>query len=73
MTLVIGKKALSLIELLVAITILSVGIVTALQALSISSRVAGLSFKMTKEILLTEDKMQEEEFKEKRGPINAEE
>ncbi len=72
MILVIGKKAFSLIELLVAIAILSVGIVTALQALSVSSRIAALSFDLVNANFLAENKMQEWEFKEKQGLINEE-
>lgn len=67
-----GKRAFSLLELLVAITILSVGIVTVLQALSVSSRVAALSFDLVNANFLAENKMQEWEFKEKRGFLSKE-
>lgn len=67
-----GKRSFSLIELLVATAILSVGIVAVLQALSFLGRVAGLSFDIANAILLTENKMQEWEFKEKQGMISNE-
>lgn len=70
MTSGIGKKAFSLVELLVAIAILSIGIITVLQAFSYSSRGAGLSFDIVNALFLAEDKMQELEFKEKEELLN---
>jgi prepilin-type N-terminal cleavage/methylation domain-containing protein len=58
-------KAFSLLELLISIAILSIGITVALQALSFSSRVTGLTLDMVKAVFLAEDKIQELEFYEK--------
>jgi|GEM_PF-3573100 len=68
----IGKKAFSLIELLAAIAILSIGIVMVLQALSVTSRVTALCSDLASATFLGEDKMQEWQFKEKYGLITAE-
>ncbi len=67
-----GKRAFSFVELLVATAILSIGIVTILQALSFTGRVAGLTFDIVNAVFLCEDKMQEWEFIEKRGLIDKE-
>lgn len=66
------NKAFSLLELIVAIAILSIGIVTVLQAFSFSTRVAGIAFDIINAVFLAEDKMQELEFKEKQNLINRE-
>ena len=58
-------KAFSLLELLIAIVVLSAGISAILQAMSYSAKVTGLSSDMVYGLLLAEDKMQELEFKEK--------
>lgn len=72
-----GKRAFSLVELLVAIVILSIGIVTALQALSAASRIAALSSDIVNATFLIENKMQEWQYKEKhrliaKEPLTAE-
>lgn len=60
-----GKtKGFSLLELIIAIAILSVGIVTVLEALSFTSRAAGLACDIIKASFLAEDKIQELGFKE---------
>lgn len=65
-------RAFSLLELIIAIVILSSGITVVLQAISFSSRITGLSCEMIKAVLLAEDKMQELDFKEKQGWLNQE-
>jgi prepilin-type N-terminal cleavage/methylation domain-containing protein len=62
---VINNKAFSLIELLVAVAILAIGIGTVLQAMAHSARVTGLSKDIVSALFLTEDKIQELEFKER--------
>lgn len=62
-----NKKAFSLLELVVAIGILSVGIVSVMQAFSFSAKAAGLSEDIVRAEFLAQDKMQEWEFKESRG------
>lgn len=66
------NKAFSLLELIVAIAVLSVGIVVVLQALSHSAQAAGLSCDIINAVFLTQDEMQELEFKEKQNLINRE-
>ena len=65
-----GKRSFSFVELLVATAILSIGMVIILQALSVTSRVAGLTFDIVNATFLGENKMQEWEFWEKRGEID---
>ncbi len=61
-----NSKAFSLLEVIIMVGILSTGIVIILQALSLSAGVTGLSCDIIKAAFLTEDKIQELEFKEKR-------
>lgn len=61
------NKAFSLIELIIAIGILSAGIVFILQALSFSARSSGLSTDMTDALLLATDRMQMLELAESFG------
>ncbi len=72
MTSVTGKRAFSFVELLIATAILSIGIVVVLQALSFTSRVAGVTYDIANASFLCESKMQEWEFIEKRGAIDKE-
>ncbi|MDP1852601.1 MAG: prepilin-type N-terminal cleavage/methylation domain-containing protein [Candidatus Omnitrophota bacterium] len=65
------SKAFSLLELIIAVTILAAGIVVVLQALSYSARMAGLSIDTTFAALLAADKMQELDFKESQGTISG--
>jgi len=67
-----SKPALSLLELIIAIAILSSGIIFIMQAFSYSVRVTGLSCDIVRAANLAQDKMQEFEFKEKQGLINKE-
>lgn len=69
---VTGKKGFSLVELLVAVAVLSIGIITVLETLSFSGRVAGISSDITDALFLAEDKLQELEFKEGRELIQQE-
>ena len=62
----------SLLELLVAIVILSVGIVFVLQAFAFSAGAAGLSGDILQAVLFAEDRIQELEFKEKHNLLNTE-
>ena len=67
-----GKRAFSLVELLVASAVLSIGIIVILQALSFTGRIAGLTLDLTKALFLSENKMQEWEFIERRGELDKE-
>lgn len=67
-----GNSAFSLIEVIVAVTILSVGIIFILQAFSYSARITGLAVDINKAVFLAEDKIQEFEFKEAKGELGAE-
>lgn len=67
-----NKDAFSLLELIVTIAVLSIGVIAVLQALSFSIRVTGLSSDIVKAVFLTQDKIQELEFKEKLGLIGKE-
>jgi len=53
----------SLLELVASIAIISIGIVTVLQAFSYCTNIAGLSCDLVDAVLLAEDKLQELEFK----------
>ena len=66
------NNAFSLLELIVAIGILSAGIIVILQALSFSARITGLCADITRAVFLAEDKMQELEFREKINLISKE-
>lgn len=65
-------KAFTLLELITAVAILSVGIVVVLQAISYSVRVAGLSCDFVRAAFLAEDKLQELEYKEGEHRISGE-
>ncbi len=67
---VTSNKAFSLLEVILAVAILSVGIVSILQAFSFSARVTGLSLDMIRAVFLSEDKLQEIEFKEISGKLD---
>ena len=64
------NRAFSLLELVVSIAILSVGIMAVLRALSFSARMSGLSCDIISAVFLTEDKLQELEFKENQELID---
>lgn len=64
------NSAFSLLELIIAIAILSAGIVGVMQAFSYSARVSGLSCDITDANFLAKDIIQELEFKEKLKLIN---
>ena len=66
------SQAFSLIELLIATAILSIGLIVVLRAISFSARATGISLDMSKAIFLADDKMQELEFK-KKGKLNVKE
>lgn len=68
----IRSKAFSLLELIIAVAVLSVGIVAVLEALSFTARLAGLSNDIVNAVFLTEDKMQELEFKESQRLLESE-
>ncbi len=67
---VTSNKAFSLLEVILAVAILSVGIVSILQAFSFSARVTGLSLDIIRAVFLSEDKLQEIEFKEISGKLD---
>lgn len=67
------NKAFSLLELIIAVAILSVGIIACLQAISFSARVTGLSCDYIDAVFLAEDKIQELELKEKQNLLQEEE
>ena len=66
------NKAFSLLELVIAVAILSIGIVVILQAFSFSARITGLSCDIINAVFLGEDKIQELEFKERQNLIKEE-
>ncbi|MFH0828311.1 MAG: type II secretion system protein [Candidatus Omnitrophota bacterium] len=59
------NKAFSLIELLIATVILSMGLITIFKAFSFSAKSAGISADLTQAVFLAEDKIQELEFERK--------
>jgi len=59
------KRGFSLLELLVAIAILSVGIIFILQALSFCARSSGIAADTLNALILAEDKLQELQYQEK--------
>lgn len=61
----------SLLEAVIAIAVLSVGIISVLEALSFSARSTGLASDMVNAVFLAEDKMQELEFSPKISPLTA--
>jgi len=68
----IKNKAFSLLELIIAIAVLSTGIIALLRAFSFSARLTGLSCDIINAVFLAEDKMQELELKEKQNLIDNE-
>jgi prepilin-type N-terminal cleavage/methylation domain-containing protein len=66
------NKAFSLLELIIAVAVLSIGIVAVLEALSFTARLAGLSSDIVNAVLFSEDKMQELEFKESQRLLESE-
>jgi Tfp pilus assembly protein PilV len=64
-----NSKAFSLLEVVIAVGVLSVGIVFILQAESFSARVTGISGDMANAVFLAQDLMQEIEFQEQAGQI----
>lgn len=66
------SKAFSLLEVIIAVSILSIGIVVILQAFSFSARLTGLSADIINAVFLSEDKIQELEFKAAQGLIDRE-
>lgn len=67
------NKAFSLLELIIAIAILSIGIVAVLQAFSFSSRSTGLFCDFLDAVFLAEDKIQDLELKERQKLLKEEE
>jgi prepilin-type N-terminal cleavage/methylation domain-containing protein len=67
-----NKGAFSLLELVVAIALLSISLAVIIQAFSFSAKAAGLSGDITRAALLGQDKLQEWEFKEQRGSLGQE-
>lgn len=65
-------KAFSLLELIIAVAMLSTGIIIILQAFSFCARAAGASGDYASAVFLGEDKIQEWEFKEKQNLIKEE-
>jgi prepilin-type N-terminal cleavage/methylation domain-containing protein len=59
------KRAFSLLEVIIAVAILAVGLVSILQAFSLCARALGTSNDTLEAVYLVKDKMQELEFKEK--------
>ncbi len=59
------KKGFSLLELLVAIGILSVGILVILQAVGFCSRIVSITSDTINALILAEDKLDELQYKEK--------
>lgn len=62
-----NKKAISLIELIIATAILSTGIIVVVQAVSFSARMSILASDTASAVILTQEKMQEWELKEEKG------
>lgn len=61
-----------MLEAIIAIAILSMGVVSVLQAISFSGRVTGFSCDIINAVFLAEDKIQELEFKEKQNLMDKE-
>lgn len=64
-----NNKGFSLLEVIIAVGILSAGIVVVLQAFSFSIHITGLSCDIIDAVCLAEDKLQELEFKVERQKI----
>ena len=67
-----NNKGFSLLELIVAVAILSAGIVVVMEAIVSSTRAAGLSCDVVSAVFLAEDKLQELEYKEANSMISNE-
>jgi type II secretion system protein I len=65
------NNGFTLIEVILAVGILSVGIISCLQALSFSAKASGLSFDYLSASFLAQDKIQELEFREKSGNLKS--
>jgi len=63
------NKGLSLLELIVAVAVLSSGVLVVLQAFSTSSRAAAISKDTMKAVLIAQDTLQEIEFKRQKNII----
>ncbi|KPK98753.1 MAG: hypothetical protein AMJ95_02590 [Omnitrophica WOR_2 bacterium SM23_72] len=63
------NRGFSLLELIMAVAILSAGIVVVLQALSFCAQATGLSCDIISAVFLAEDKLQELEFQEAQGAL----
>lgn len=64
-----AQKGFSLLELLVAIAILSAGILVVLQAAGRCARITGITKDTLSALLLAEDKLQELQYKERSAQI----
>lgn len=64
------NNAVSLLELIITVAILSLGITVVLQAFAFSSRATGISNDTINAAFLVQDKVQELEFKERQGLIS---
>lgn len=60
------KRGFSMLELVIAIAMISISLVTVLQAFSYSTNIARLSSELENAVLLAEDKFQEFESKEQK-------
>lgn len=67
-----NSKGLSLLELLVAIGILSTGVIVVIQAISFSARAAGVSSDTVKAVLVAYDVIQQLEYAQKSKGISGE-
>jgi len=67
-----GNKAFSLLELIIAVAILSIGVIVVLQAISFSARATGVSCDMINAVFLAQDKLQELELRENQGFLREE-
>lgn len=68
----LNQKAFSLLELIVSVAVLSVGITLVLQAISFSARLTGFSGDLSRAIFISEDVMQDLEFKETKNLLKDE-
>jgi len=66
------NEGFSLLELIIAVAILSIAITGILQAFSFSAQATGLSCDIINATFLAEDKIQELEFQEKQKSLKAE-
>ena len=67
-----NNLGISLLEVIIAIAILSVGIVAVMEAIVFSTGAAGLSCDVVSAVFLAEDKLQELEYKEANSLISNE-